>query len=37
MDEISAVGHRVVHGGEKYNASVVIDSEVKAYIEEFLN
>ena len=34
MDEISAVGHRVVHGGEKYNASVVIDSEVKAYIEE---
>ena len=34
MNEISAVGHRVVHGGEKYNASVVIDSEVKAYIEE---
>ena len=25
MDEISAVGHRVVHGGEKYNQSVVIN------------
>ena len=34
MSEVKAVGHRVVHGGEKYNASVVIDSEVKAYIEE---
>lgn len=34
MDEISAVGHRVVHGGEKYNKSVIIDSEVKSYIEE---
>ena len=34
MDEISAVGHRVVHGGEKYNQSVVINDEVKAYIEE---
>ena len=34
MDEISAVGHRVVHGGEKYNKSVIIDAEVKAYIEE---
>lgn len=34
MDEISAVGHRVVHGGEKYNKSVVIDDEVKLYIED---
>ncbi len=34
MDEISAVGHRVVHGGEKYNKSVVINEEVKSYIEE---
>ena len=34
MDEISAVGHRVVHGGEKYNESVIIDAEVKSYIEE---
>ncbi|WP_300697046.1 acetate kinase, partial [uncultured Clostridium sp.] len=28
MDEISAVGHRVVHGGEKYNKSVVINEEL---------
>ena len=34
MSEIDAVGHRVVHGGEKYNQSVVINDEVKAYIEE---
>lgn len=34
MDEISAVGHRVVHGGEKYSKSVLIDNEVINYIEE---
>ena len=34
MDEISAVGHRVVHVGEKYKESVVINDEVKANIEE---
>ena len=34
MNEISAVGHRVVHGGEKYKESVVINDEVKANIEE---
>ncbi len=34
MDEISAVGHRVVHSGEKYKESVVINDEVKANIEE---
>jgi acetate kinase len=28
MSEISAVGHRVVHGGEKYAESVLIDDEV---------
>ena len=28
LDEIHAVGHRVVHGGEKYAESVVIDDEV---------
>ena len=37
MDEISAVGHRVVHGGEKYKESVVINDEVKAHIEECFN
>lgn len=34
MDEISAVGHRVVHGGEKYSKSVLVDEEVMAYLEE---
>lgn len=34
MDEISAVGHRVVHGGEKYSSSVVIDDSVMAALEE---
>lgn len=35
MNEISAVGHRVVQGGNKYDKSVVIDDEVKKAIEEF--
>ena len=34
MDEISAVGHRIVHGGEKYADSVVIDEEVKKSIRD---
>jgi acetate kinase len=34
MDEISAVGHRVVHGGEKFTCSVRIDAEVLEAIRE---
>ena len=34
MDEISAVGHRIVHGGEKYSKSVLVDDQVIADIEE---
>jgi acetate kinase len=34
LDEISAVGHRVVHGGEKFFKSVIIDDEVMKTIEE---
>ncbi len=34
FNEINAVGHRVVHGGEKFNASVLITDEVKAMIKE---
>lgn len=34
MEEISAVGHRVVHGGEVFNKSVVINDQVKAAVEE---
>ncbi len=33
MSEISAVGHRVVHGGELFSQSVVITDEVKSAIE----
>ena len=33
-DEIDAVGHRVVHGGEKFSQSVLIDDAVKAKIRE---
>lgn len=35
LDEIRSVGHRVVHGGEKYAKSVVIDDEVINDIKEF--
>lgn len=34
MEEISAVGHRVVHGGEKYSESVLVNNEVMEYLEE---
>lgn len=34
LDEVDAVGHRVVHGGEKFASSVVINDEVLAAIEE---
>ena len=32
LDEVQAVGHRVVHGGEKFNKSVLITPEVKEMI-----
>lgn len=34
MDEIGAVGHRVVHGGEAFASSVLIDTEVKKVIKD---
>lgn len=34
LKEIDAVGHRVVHGGEKFNSSVRIDNEVIEKIKE---
>jgi len=33
MEEIKAVGHRVVHGGERFSSSVLIDDEVMKAIE----
>ncbi len=35
VDEIAGIGHRVVHGGDKYSSSVIIDKQVIAAIEEF--
>ncbi|MBU2701202.1 acetate kinase [Sporomusaceae bacterium BoRhaA] len=37
MDEIGAVGHRVVHGGEKFSASVLITPDVMHGIEECID
>ena len=37
LDEIGAVGHRVVHGGEKFNESVLINEEVIDMIEECID
>ena len=37
MSEISAVGHRVVHGGEKFSASVLIDEEVMVALRECID
>lgn len=35
LDEISAFGHRVLHGGEKFTGSILITDEVKATIREY--
>ncbi len=34
VDEVSAVGHRVLHGGTEFSASVIIDEKVKAAIRK---
>ena len=34
--DVAAVGHRVVHGGEKISASVAIDDPVKKIIQEYV-
>ena len=34
LSEIDAVGHRIVHGGEKFAQSVVLNEEVLAKVEE---
>ncbi|MDR2652080.1 MAG: acetate kinase [Prevotellaceae bacterium] len=36
LDEILAVGHRVVHGGEHFTASMLIDEAVEQKIEEYI-
>jgi len=34
LDEIDGVGHRVVHGGEYFNASVIVDADVEEKVVE---
>ncbi|NLB22156.1 MAG: acetate kinase [Clostridium sp.] len=34
VDEISAVGHRIVHGGEKYSKSVLLDDALMEELKE---
>lgn len=34
LDEIGAIGHRVVHGGEKFSGSVLIDDAVLKAVKE---
>ena len=36
VTEINAVGHRVVHGGEKFTRSVLIDDDVEKAIRDYL-
>lgn len=35
LDEINAIGHRLVHGGEKISKSVLINNEVKNVLKEY--
>ena len=34
LEEITAIGHRIVHGGERFSGSVIIDEEVLNAVEE---
>ncbi|MFY9108617.1 acetate kinase [Aliarcobacter butzleri] len=36
IDEIQAIGHRVVHGGEYFKGSVIVDDDVLSKIEELI-
>lgn len=37
LDEIEAVGHRIVNGGEKFSRSVLITDEVQAEVERYID
>jgi acetate kinase len=37
LEEIDAVGHRIVNGGEKFNKSVLITDEVQAEVEKYID
>ena len=37
LEEVRAVGHRVVHGGEKLNQPMIIDTKVKGVIRDYFD
>ena len=37
LEEIKGVGHRLVHGGDKYNKSVIIDDDVMKTLKELIS
>jgi len=37
LDEADAVGHRIVHGGERFHRAVVIDADVERALREFVD
>ena len=37
LDEIGAIGHRIVHGGEKFSKAVIIDDQVIEEIEKCID
>ena len=37
VDEIKAIGHRVVHGGEKFSASTLLNDEKIAELEDLIH
>ena len=37
LKEVDAIGHRIVHGGEKFASSAVITDEMIATVEELFN
>jgi acetate kinase len=37
LDEADAVGHRIVHGGERFHQAVVIDADVERALQQFVD
>jgi acetate kinase len=37
VDSVEAVGHRVVHGGERFTRAVVVDDDVRAQLESLVD
>ena len=37
LDEADAVGHRIVHGGERFHQAVIIDADVESALRRFVD